>query len=297
MGLEYSGVPFPPPDWIMKTSFPRTLSSISTRVSPPLNLASSTFAGPMPRWLQMVLFARQHLSEFFFDSRRLLSELRVRAAAEDDNVAHHDDGGGGGALLRPRTNRCRRKLFREQCARTRSDCWGLVAEGALEEQRFQSIVLYSRAEASRAVTFHVPRFGRLASLFFRRPPLPPQRARNSCMHTQIKRPSLSSSRKLHLLHAIHCVLIMFCVTTAQQSHFSLHQRRSTAHCGYHVRALALETWTLTSHTPRNVLRRQRKRTPNGSPATRPLARCYASMRLCPIAAHCALSPLPPLVPL
>lgn len=48
-------VPFPPPDWMMKTSLPRTLSSISTRVSPPLNLASSTFAGGMPRWLQIVL--------------------------------------------------------------------------------------------------------------------------------------------------------------------------------------------------------------------------------------------------
>jgi hypothetical protein len=48
-------VPFPPPDWMIKTSLPRTLSSISTLVSPPLNLSSSTFAGGMPRWLQMVL--------------------------------------------------------------------------------------------------------------------------------------------------------------------------------------------------------------------------------------------------
>lgn len=151
-------------------------------------------------------------------------------------------------------------------------------------------MLYSRAEASRAVTFHVPRFRRLASLFFRRPPLPPQRARNSCMHTQIKRPSLSSSRKPHLLHAIHCVLIVFCIAFLPRS--------KALHCPLRLsRASAQETRTPTSHTPRNVLRRQRKRTPNGSPATRPLARRYASMRLCPIAAHCALSPLPPLVPL
>lgn len=134
--------------------------------------------------------------------------------------------------------------------KTRSNCWGLVAEGALEKQRFQSIVLYSRAEASRAVTFHVPRFARLASLFFRRPLPPSQRARNRCMHAHIKRPSPSSSHNLHLLHAIHCALIVSCITTAGQSHFSLVQRRWTAICGYHVRALALERCTLTSHTPR-----------------------------------------------
>lgn len=98
----------------------------------------------------MVLFARQQLSSFFFGSRDLLSELRVRAAAEDDNVAHHDDGGdGGGALLRPRTNRCRRRLFREQCAETRSDGWGLVAEGALEKQEVSEhrVIFTSRSVA------------------------------------------------------------------------------------------------------------------------------------------------------
>jgi hypothetical protein len=48
----------------MKTSLPRTLSSISTRVSPPLNLSSSTLAGGMPRWLQMVLRAVSWPSSF-----------------------------------------------------------------------------------------------------------------------------------------------------------------------------------------------------------------------------------------
>ncbi|OAL02297.1 hypothetical protein IQ06DRAFT_133658 [Phaeosphaeriaceae sp. SRC1lsM3a] len=88
--------------------------------------------------------------------------------------------------------------------KTRSECWGLVAEGALEKQRFQSMVVYSQAEASRAVTFHVPRFRPPASfpLFFRRP-LPPQRARNTCMHAHITRPSLSSNHNLLRLHAIH----------------------------------------------------------------------------------------------
>lgn len=63
-------VPFPPPDWMMKTSFPRTLSSISTRVSPTLNLPRRTFAGAMPRWLQMVLY---------HSKRRVLSVPSVAA--------------------------------------------------------------------------------------------------------------------------------------------------------------------------------------------------------------------------
>jgi hypothetical protein len=57
--LQGDCVPLPPPDWMMKTSFPRTLSSISTRVSPPLNLSSRTLAGGMPRWLQIVLCTGQ----------------------------------------------------------------------------------------------------------------------------------------------------------------------------------------------------------------------------------------------
>lgn len=85
-------VPFPPPDWMIKTSLPRTLSSISTRVSPPLNLARSTFAGGMPRWLQIVLAVLAF--DMAWHRCNLLSELGVRAPAEDYDVAHHDDGGG-----------------------------------------------------------------------------------------------------------------------------------------------------------------------------------------------------------
>jgi hypothetical protein len=41
---------WPAPLCTMKTSFPRTDSPISTRVSPTANLDSSLFAGGTPRW-------------------------------------------------------------------------------------------------------------------------------------------------------------------------------------------------------------------------------------------------------
>ena len=44
----------PPPLWTMKTSFSRTDSPTSTRVSPTLNLERWMFAGGMPRCVQMV---------------------------------------------------------------------------------------------------------------------------------------------------------------------------------------------------------------------------------------------------
>ena len=44
----------PPPLWTMKTSFSRTDSPTSTRVSPTLNLPRWILARGMPRWVQMV---------------------------------------------------------------------------------------------------------------------------------------------------------------------------------------------------------------------------------------------------
>ena len=44
----------PPPDWMMKTSLPRTDSSIWTLVSPFENLPSIALPGGSPKWLQMI---------------------------------------------------------------------------------------------------------------------------------------------------------------------------------------------------------------------------------------------------